>query len=316
VVFEETGPAAPEEPLLIEDVDNKAIRFLNCNNRNYVLAQGQAIVKLFVTNCNEVKIHLRCRVKTSFVEIDRSSDVEITTDHALATVQCDELSDGPVRIVFQEEEDLGNILHQNCPGLEVAIAGQKPRRLGRAGARQFISKPTVSGEYKTEAVQRGEREFPVNVVEATVTSRSKQSQPSRFEEEEEELYGSRLQAEERRLLGNSAFKANDFLQAAVHFTEAIELCEDLHIVWANRAQCWLKTGQPEKALTDASRCTELAPKYAKGWFRKGMALHALQLYSEAIPAFCEAEKLDPKNPQIPEAIKMAQLKCRQQASGE
>jgi len=313
VVFEETGTNL-EEAVVIGDVDNKAIRFHNCTNMSYVVAEGQALLKVFVTNCSEVKIHIRCRVKTSFMEIDRASDVEIILDHALAMVQCDELTDGRVRIIFEEVENLSSIVHQNCPALEVAVTGQKSKRLGQAGSTQFISKPTAQGEYRTERVKRGEREFPVNIVECTSSSPSLQHESIPEEGQCDEFR--RQQAEAKRLAGNSAFKANDFLQAAAYFTEAINLCQDLHLVWANRAQCWLKTGQPDKALIDASKCTELAPGYAKGWFRKGMALHALGLYGKAILAFCEAEKLDTKNPQIPEAIKMAQMMCKKHGSGE
>eukprot|EP00975_Prorocentrum_lima_P065526 12903980-Prorocentrum_lima.AAC.1 len=39
---------------------------------------------------------------------------------------------------------------------------------------------------------------------------------------------------------------------------------------ANRAACFLKLGQPEKALEDAEECTRLAPTFVKGHFRLGM----------------------------------------------
>ena len=44
-------------------------------------------------------------------------------------------------------------------------------------------------------------------------------------------------------------------------------------------------------------------------------MHAMKRYPEAIPALVEAEKLEPNNKQIPEAIKMAQLMARKQAAG-
>merc|ERR1711933_138146 len=114
-----------------------------------------------------------------------------------------------------------------------------------------------------------------------------------------------MRGEEKRLEGNNAFRANDFLQSALHYTEAIELCPTLHLAWANRAACWLSTAQPEKALEDSIRCIELQPDYAKGWFRKGIALHALRRFGEAVPPLTEAERLEPKNSQIPDAIKMS-----------
>ncbi|CAE7826166.1 HOP1 [Symbiodinium sp. CCMP2592] len=88
---------------------------------------------------------------------------------------------------------------------------------------------------------------------------------------------------------------------------------DLGAVWANRAQCWLKMGDHEKACADAEKCTEVEPMNPKGWFRKGISLHAMQRYAEAIPALLEAEKLEPSNKQILDAIKMAQLMARKSA---
>merc|ERR1712187_358352 len=121
-------------------------------------------------------------------------------------------------------------------------------------------------------------------------------------------------AEEKRLAGNEMFRANDFMQAAMQYTEALGIDPNMATVWANRAQCWLKLGDPEKSLVDATRCTEVDPKNPKGWFRKGISLHAMKRYPDAIPALVEAEKLDPKNKQIPEAIKMAQLMARKLAA--
>ena len=72
-----------------------------------------------------------------------------------------------------------------------------------------------------------------------------------------EEYGTR--AEAKRVEGNEAFQASDFLQAAVFYTEAIRLKPDLHLAWANRAQCFLNQGNPEMALPDAINCTVLAP---------------------------------------------------------
>merc|ERR1712046_495319 len=100
------------------------------------------------------------------------------------------------------------------------------------------------------------------------------------------------------------------MQAAMQYTEALGFDETMSTVWANRAQCWLKLGNHEKALADATHCTEICPDYAKGWFRKGISLHAIGRYTQAIPALLEAEKLDPSNKQILDAVKMAQLMAR------
>merc|ERR1711953_1494454 len=99
----------------------------------------------------------------------------------------------------------------------------------------------------------------------------------------------------------------------MEYTAALELDDNVGAIWANRLQCWLKLGNNEKALDDAQKCTEVDPSNAKGWFRKGMSLHAMKRYPEAIPALLEAEKIEPSNKQVQDAIKMSQLMTRKQA---
>jgi len=307
--------SATSEPIVVSvaEAGDKAVRLRGSADVTYHFPKELTLIKLYVEKCRNVKIQLGCFIKTSFVEVNHSSDVEVRIENIVSTLQCDECSEGPIRIIFQEPEGVGTFYHQNCPSLEVVLPGQEePARFGHAGEVQLVSLLGPSGEFHTEAVVRGEKDFPVNIGSSKPTASANEPEAEKPPTSEER----RLFAESKRAEGNEAFRASDFLQAAVFYTEAINNCEDLHLAWANRAQCFLKTGQPEKALEDATRCTELAPDYAKGWFRKGMALHALERFGKAIPAFCEAEKFDPRNPQIPEAIKMAQLMCRQKGPGD
>lgn len=190
---------------------------------------------------------------------------------------------------------------------------------GRPGAAQWCTGVDSSRSHSaadvllTTPVMRGEGEFPIDlngkplqVPGATLHEPDAETGPAAEERKKK--------AEEKRLAGNDMFRASDFMQAAMEYTAAIELDPEVATVWANRSQCWLKLGDHDKALADAVKVTEIDPSNAKGWFRKGMSLHAMKRYPEAIPALAEAEKLDPKNKQIPEAIKMAQLMARKQAA--
>merc|ERR1712054_713838 len=125
----------------------------------------------------------------------------------------------------------------------------------------------------------------------------------------------KLKAEAKRQSGNEMFRANDFMQAAMEYTAALELNPSVAALYAYRSQCWLKLGNHEKALEDAMKCIEIEPTNAKGWFRKGVSYHAMSKYTDAIPALLEAEKLEPNNKQVSDAIRMAQLMARKQASG-
>lgn len=288
----------------------KAVRLKECANVSFVLPGDVALLKIFIDRCVNVKLKLVNKLITSSIEINHSENVEVHTEQALGTVQCDECVKGYIRILFQEPEHFGMCVHQNSPVLEVGIGGDKPLKIGLANNVQHYTRLGESGQLESEAMVRGEKEMPLNF---TGTGKNRNMEP-----DGEPLLASeedRLKAEAKREEGNSAFRANDFVQAAVYYSEAIALCGDLHLAYANRAQCWLKTGNLEKALDDAVKCTELAPDYAKGWFRKGMALHAMERFAQALPALVKAESLDPKNTQIPHAIKMAQQMARMKGPG-
>ena len=52
-----------------------------------------------------------------------------------------------------------------------------------------------------------------------------------------------------------------------------------YVSLANRSACFLKLGQPEKALEDARKSVEIEPTYCKACFRYGLSLHALERYA-------------------------------------
>merc|ERR1719230_2407549 len=66
--------------------------------------------------------------------------------------------------------------------------------------------------------------------------------------------------------GNAAFKAGNFQQAAVFYTEALTLDAKQHAIYSNRAACFLKLGRYSQAREDAAECTRIAPQFAKGHF--------------------------------------------------
>jgi len=50
----------------------------------------------------------------------------------------------------------------------------------------------------------------------------------------------------------------------------------------------------------------------KGVFRKGLALHAMGRYREAIDALAKAQKVEPKNKQIKQALQFAEVRLHQE----
>eukprot|EP00035_Acanthoeca_spectabilis_P038096 m.50146 g.50146 ORF g.50146 m.50146 type:complete len:394 (-) comp8995_c0_seq1:24-1205(-) len=115
-------------------------------------------------------------------------------------------------------------------------------------------------------------------------------------------------AEYRRQLGNEQFKIGEYQQAAVHYTEAIDLKQDIASVWCNRAMCWLKLAHADKALVDADACIALDAEYTKAHFRRGVALYQLERYREACEAYGKALQLEPTNDQAKASLRLAERK--------
>mmetsp|Transcript_33033 Transcript_33033/g.65397 ORF Transcript_33033/g.65397 Transcript_33033/m.65397 type:complete len:81 (+) Transcript_33033:215-457(+) len=67
-------------------------------------------------------------------------------------------------------------------------------------------------------------------------------------------------------------------------------------------------GHHEKALVDAELCMALRPDFVKGIFRKGVALHAMGRYEEALPVLVGALRMEPKNSQIKQALQFCEVK--------
>jgi stress-induced-phosphoprotein 1 len=81
-----------------------------------------------------------------------------------------------------------------------------------------------------------------------------------------------------------AGKASEAIQ---HYTKAINLDGANHVYFSNRSAAYLKKGDANNALEDANSCIGLNPQFAKGYSRKGAALHALKRYNDSIAAYKE-----------------------------
>jgi stress-induced-phosphoprotein 1 len=81
------------------------------------------------------------------------------------------------------------------------------------------------------------------------------------------------------------------------FTQAIEIEPSNHILYSNRSAAYASKKDYQHALEDANKVTELKPDWAKGWGRKGAAMHGLGDLVGAHDAYEEGLKLDPNNVQ-------------------
>lgn len=93
-------------------------------------------------------------------------------------------------------------------------------------------------------------------------------------------------------IGNKQAAAGNFKLAVKYFTDAIKFNPTEYRLFGNRAFCFEKMQEFDKALNDAELSLSMSPRWVKGLFRKGRALAGLRRYEEAANAFREVIKLD------------------------
>lgn len=80
-------------------------------------------------------------------------------------------------------------------------------------------------------------------------------------------------------------QAGNATEAIEHYTKAIQLDGANHVYFSNRSAAYLSQGDAHNALEDANSCLGLKSDFAKGYSRKGAALHALKRYNDSIAAY-------------------------------
>ncbi|PTD11267.1 Heat shock protein sti1 [Fusarium culmorum] len=105
-------------------------------------------------------------------------------------------------------------------------------------------------------------------------------------------------ADELKALGNKAIAEKNFDEAVAKFTEAIAIQPENHILYSNRSAAYASKKDWEHALQDAEKTTEIKPDWAKGWGRKGAALHGQGDLLGANDAYEEGLKHDANNAQL------------------
>ena len=100
---------------------------------------------------------------------------------------------------------------------------------------------------------------------------------------------------EAKQKGNVAFSAGDYPKAVKQFTMAIRMDKQNHVLFSNRSAAYTALGKYEEGLADAERCLRLAPKWGKGYGRKGAALTGLGQGGEAVKAYLAGLGVEPES---------------------
>ena len=316
--------------------DKHAVHIKNARDATYVLDPLARVAKVFVEACERVTVRVQCVVISQHVEVWGCDGVVLRLDAPVATVQVDGCRDAAV--AYADPSHLGAVVHATCDALRVTFGDEHERTLDlvaaarEADARhpeldaaatgeipQYITR-VVAGEALTERVVRGKDEYPTTLREMraaraeAAASGDAAAAAAIAADAPLETNTASDRAEGRKQRGNEAFKEGNYAQAAVFYTQALELAPAHHVALANRSACFLKMGEHERALEDARACVAAEPTFVKGHFRVGLSLHAAGRFGEAVAALEKAERLDPKNKQVVEALRMAGFKARQQAA--
>jgi stress-induced-phosphoprotein 1 len=122
-------------------------------------------------------------------------------------------------------------------------------------------------------------------------------------------------ADELKALGNKAIADKNFDEAVDKFTQAIALQPTNHILYSNRSAAYASKRDWDRALEDAEKTTEIKPDWAKGWGRKGAALHGKGDLLGANDAYEEGLKHDAANAQLKSGLASVKKAIEQEAGG-
>lgn len=92
----------------------KAIHVKNCRDGAYTLDASLRVAKVFVENCENVVVTVRCLVITQTLEIWNCADVSLRFDEPVATVQADSCRD--CALILKKRDHLGAVVHATCEG--------------------------------------------------------------------------------------------------------------------------------------------------------------------------------------------------------
>ncbi|KAH7856934.1 hypothetical protein Vadar_007103 [Vaccinium darrowii] len=112
-------------------------------------------------------------------------------------------------------------------------------------------------------------------------------------------------AEEAKVKGNAAFSAGNYADAIRHYTEAIDLSPDNHVLYSNRSAACVSRNQYTEALFDAKNAVKLKPDWPEAFSRLGAAHLGLQNYNDAVSAYKKGLELDPSDHVLQSGLKDA-----------
>jgi len=134
----------------------------------------------------------------------------------------------------------------------------------------------------------------------------------KYKELERVAYINPAISEEEKNKGNDLFKKGDYPGAMRHYNEAIKRNPDNAVLYSNRAACYTKLIEFQRAVDDCDSCLKKDPKFVKAHIRKAAALFAMRDYGRAQKSYEDALMLDPNSTEAKEGL----MSCYQSNNNE
>ena len=118
--------------------------------------------------------------------------------------------------------------------------------------------------------------------------------------------------------GNAAFAAKDYQGAIQYYNDAIAAAsspqDNVHVLYSNRSACYAGLRDWSKALDDAEACLKANPSFAKGYGRKGAALHGARKLEEAVDAYQAGLEIAPEDAGLKKGLADVQRAVQNEAA--
>ncbi|KAM3956845.1 tetratricopeptide repeat protein 1 [Aphomia sociella] len=110
----------------------------------------------------------------------------------------------------------------------------------------------------------------------------------------------RLIAEELKVTGNNAFKAEEYERSIEKYTEGLKICplqssQLRSVLYCNRSAAKMKLEKYNRAIKDCTKAIELDEKYLKAYLRRAQSYEATEKLDESLADFKKVLELDPSH---------------------
>eukprot|EP00758_Cryptobia_borreli_P002023 Tbor_TRINITY_DN2715_c0_g1::TRINITY_DN2715_c0_g1_i1::g.15220::m.15220 len=122
-------------------------------------------------------------------------------------------------------------------------------------------------------------------------------------------------AETAKEQGNEYFRRGEYKEAIRLYTKGIDVdpCGPIaHLMYANRAMCYLKEDNLADAESDASNCIDLKRTYHKAYYRRALARRGLKKFADARKDLETVLALVPNDPDTTKELRAVTLLMRQE----